>query len=243
MKLWEVWHQLRQAPTRLSSCWTTLLLPKRNGTVLLTLPLMPQASALAEDESFTDEYRLSMGGWKSRDAMAAYAHHGAAKRAKASAMMSAKVSTPLPAVADVATASAVAKVADVPQAVVQADAPVAKPVVAASQHAVDSVAVCTSPPIASIVGAQSMAGPPPQVAKAGHGVVGSVSPSSLPVSPPPARPLCQSFSPMWSACGGQLSAQMSSMSQQMSAFQLHMQLAGIQMQVNYLQMNLLPKKE
>ncbi|KAL6763645.1 hypothetical protein V8C86DRAFT_3129709 [Haematococcus lacustris] len=43
----------------------------------------------AKDESFTDEYRLSMGGWKSRDAMAAYAHHGAAKRAKASAMMAA----------------------------------------------------------------------------------------------------------------------------------------------------------
>ncbi|KAL6746917.1 hypothetical protein V8C86DRAFT_3034260 [Haematococcus lacustris] len=33
------------------------------------------ATALAEDESFTDEYRLDMGGWKSRDSMAAYAHH------------------------------------------------------------------------------------------------------------------------------------------------------------------------
>ncbi|KAL6759179.1 hypothetical protein V8C86DRAFT_3133651 [Haematococcus lacustris] len=50
------------------------------------------ATALAEDESFTDEYRLDMGGWKSRDSMAAYAHHGAAKRGKASAMMSAKLS-------------------------------------------------------------------------------------------------------------------------------------------------------
>ncbi|KAL6755619.1 hypothetical protein V8C86DRAFT_3137538 [Haematococcus lacustris] len=63
------------------------------------------ATALAEDESFTDEYRLDMGGWKSRDSMAAYAHHGAAKRGKASAMMSAKVSLAPPAAKEVADLS------------------------------------------------------------------------------------------------------------------------------------------
>ncbi|KAJ9515900.1 hypothetical protein QJQ45_016925 [Haematococcus lacustris] len=55
------------------------------------------ATALAEDETCSDEFRLAMGGWKSRDAMAAYAHHGVAKRAKASALMSSQVCVPLPA--------------------------------------------------------------------------------------------------------------------------------------------------
>ncbi|KAJ9505097.1 hypothetical protein QJQ45_008627 [Haematococcus lacustris] len=195
------------------------------------------ATALAEDESFTDEYRLDMGGWKSRDSMAAYAHHGAAKRGKASAMMSAKVSLAPPAAKEVADVWAPAATSLVPAVAAPAAAPATPtaPCVASSQYAVGVVA---PPPLSqqeSAVPAVSASVPAAQAA--GSPCMGSSS------CPPPPSSGVPSFAAMWPGNCGQFAGQLSMMSQQMSAFQLQMQMSSIQLQMQSMQKLMESSKE
>ncbi|KAJ9516221.1 hypothetical protein QJQ45_024652 [Haematococcus lacustris] len=195
------------------------------------------ATALAEDESFTDEYRLDMGGWKSRDSMAAYAHHGAAKRAKASAMMSAKVSLAPPAAKEVADVWAPAATSPVPAVATPVAAPAtpAAPCVASSQHAVGVVA---SPPLSQQVSAApAVSASVPAAQAAGSPCMGSSS------CPPPSSPGVPSFAAMWPGNCGQFAGQLSMMSQQMSAFQLQMQMSSIQLQMQSMQKLMESSKE
>ncbi|KAL6759361.1 hypothetical protein V8C86DRAFT_3133329 [Haematococcus lacustris] len=184
------------------------------------------ATALAQDESFTDEYRLDMGGWKSRDSMAAYAHHGAAKRGNASAMMSAKVSLAPPAAKEVADVWAPTATSPVPAVAAPAAAPAtpAAPCVASSQYAVGVVA---SPPLSQ----QVSAAPP----------ISASVPAAQ--APPPSSPGVQSFAAMWPGNCGQFAGQLSMMSQQMSAFQLQMQMSSIQLQMQSMQKLMESSKE